>query len=99
MTNRAADSLVLVFFVIISVPVVADNRPAVQVGAAKIDATPRGPVVLAGYGGRTTEHEGIDARLWARAMVVGDAQPTAIVVLDNRGVPGHVTARLATRLA
>ena len=37
------------------------------IGVAKVDVTPKGPVVLAGYGGRTTEHEGIDTKLWARA--------------------------------
>ena len=39
------------------------------VGAARIDATPTQPVVLAGYGGRTKEYEGIDTKLWARAMI------------------------------
>ena len=45
----------------------ADDQ-LVPVGAAKVDVTPAHPVVLAGYGGRSTELEGIDTRLWARAM-------------------------------
>ena len=53
----------------------------VPVGAAKVDVTPAHPVVLAGYGGRTTELEGIDTRLWARAMVIGKEKPVAIVFL------------------
>jgi len=99
MTRRATRSLVLLLSAIISAPLFADGSPPVQVGVAKVDVTPRGPVVLAGYGGRTTEHEGIDTRLWARAIVIGDAQPVAMVVLDNSGVPGDVSAQLARRLA
>ena len=68
------------------------------IGVAKVDVTPKGPVVLAGYGGRTTEHEGIDTKLWARAMVMGNKSPVAVVVLDNCGVPAGVTRRLAQRL-
>ena len=30
------------------------------VGVAKTDVTPKHPVVLAGYGGRNREHEGVD---------------------------------------
>ncbi len=70
-----------------------------MVGAAKVEVTPKGPVVLAGYGGRTKEFEGIDTKLWARAMVIGEKEPVAVVVLDNCGVPAPVTARLAKRLA
>ncbi|MCP4814873.1 MAG: hypothetical protein GY888_20390, partial [Planctomycetaceae bacterium] len=44
---------------------------AVQVGAAKLDITPSHPTLLAGYGGRPGEHEGIDTRLWARALAIG----------------------------
>lgn len=72
---------------------------SVMVGAARVEVTPREPVVLAGYGGRTGEFEGIDTKLWARAMVIGETEPVAVVVLDNCGVPADVTARLAKRLA
>ncbi|MDP6892513.1 MAG: neutral/alkaline non-lysosomal ceramidase N-terminal domain-containing protein [Verrucomicrobiota bacterium] len=71
----------------------------VSVGVSKVDVTPDMPVLLAGYGGRTTEHEGIDTSLWARAMVIGDKNPVAIVVLDNCGISQIVTDRLAERLA
>ena len=72
---------------------------AVSVGVAKVDVTPKGPVLLAGYGGRTTEHQGVDTSLWARALVIGDKRMVAVVVLDNCGVPQVVTDRLAKRLA
>ena len=71
----------------------------IPVGAAKVDVTPAHPVVLAGYGGRTTELEGIDTRLWARAMVIGKEDPVAIVVIDNCGVPAALKERLARSLA
>jgi neutral ceramidase len=71
----------------------------VSVGVAKVDVTPKGPVLLAGYGGRTTEHQGVDTLLWARALVIGDEKRVAVVALDNCGVPQAVTDRLAKRLA
>ena len=80
-------------------PGLAAEQTHVQVGVAKVDVTPRTPVVLAGYGGRSSEHEGIDTPLWARAMVIGDARPVAIVVLDNCGVPHALREQLATLLA
>ncbi|MAS75370.1 MAG: hypothetical protein CMO57_03090, partial [Verrucomicrobiales bacterium] len=67
----------------------------VSVGVSKVDVTPSMPVLLAGYGGRTTEHEGVDTLLWARALVIGDSNPVAIVALDNCGVSQLVTDRLA----
>ena len=72
---------------------------ALSVGVAKVDVTPKGPVLLAGYGGRTTEHQGVDTPLWARALVIGDEKRVAVVALDNCGVPQDVTNRLAKRLA
>ncbi len=71
----------------------------VSVGVAKVDVTPKGPVLLAGYGGRTTENQGVDTPLWARALVMGDEKRVAVVALDNCGVPQAVTDRLAKRLA
>ncbi|HJO54774.1 MAG TPA: neutral/alkaline non-lysosomal ceramidase N-terminal domain-containing protein, partial [Verrucomicrobiota bacterium] len=71
---------------------------AVSVGVAKVDVTPKEPVLLAGYGGRTTEHQGVDTPLWARALVIGDEHRVAVVALDNCGVPQAVTDRLAKRL-
>lgn len=71
----------------------------IAVGTAKVDVTPSVPVVLAGYGGRTREYEGIDTKLWARAMVIGSDEPVAIVAIDNCGVPAAVVERVAKRLA
>ena len=75
------------------------ESPDVSVGVAKVDITPTVPVVLAGYGNRTREYEGIDTQLWARVLVIGDQQPVAIVAIDNCGVTRRITGRLAERLA
>ena len=71
----------------------------ISVGVSRVDVTPTHPVLLAGYGGRTTEHEGVDTPLWARAMVIGNTKPAVIVALDNCGVTQAITDRLAKRLA
>ncbi|MEC7861390.1 MAG: neutral/alkaline non-lysosomal ceramidase N-terminal domain-containing protein, partial [Verrucomicrobiota bacterium] len=82
-------------------PIIAKNESKinVQVGVAKVDVTPREPVVLAGYGGRTKEFDGIDSSLWARCMVIGRNEPAVIVVVDNCGVPGKLRSLLAKRLS
>lgn len=89
----------LVLLVIFILVLASQSSGATLIGTAKVDVTPQHPVVLAGYGGRTMEYEGVDAKLWARALVIGDKTPVAIVVLDNCGVPGSLTMQLAKRLA
>jgi neutral ceramidase len=69
-----------------------------QVGMAKFDITPSHPVVLAGYGGRTDEFEGVDQHLWARAMAIGEQNPVLVISVDNCGVPGAVVEEVADRL-
>lgn len=78
---------------------IANAATEVSVGVSRVDVTPTHPVLLAGYGGRTTEHEGVDTPLWARAMVIGQTKPAVIVALDNCGVTQAITDRLAKRLA
>ncbi len=76
----------------------AANSPNIPIGVAKVDVTPTVPVLLGGYGNRTQEYEGIDEKLWARALVIGEEKPVAVVVLDNCGVPRTAVDRLAARL-
>ncbi len=71
----------------------------IAVGASKIEITPTAPVLLAGYGGRPGEYEGIDTPLWARAMAVGDEQPLLVIAVDNCGVPAAICDRVAHALA
>jgi neutral ceramidase len=58
-----------------------------KVGVAKVDITPTEPVVLAGYGSRTKPYEGVDTKLWARAMAIHGEKPHVIIAVDNCGVP------------
>jgi hypothetical protein len=69
-------------------------------GAAKVDITPDYPVRLSGYGSRKTEFEGIEQRIFAKALALraGDGPPSVILTVDNCGVPGHVRDEVARRL-
>ena len=58
---------------------------AIPVGAAKVDITPDYPTLLAGYGGRTQPSEGVDERLWARALAMGKNNPVVVIAVDNCG--------------
>lgn len=78
----------------------ADGR--MEVGVARVDITPEGPIRLAGYGNRNkTESEGVIHRLGAKALAFGsDAQGTSILItVDLIGIPGHITAKLAEQLS
>ncbi len=70
-----------------------------KVGVAKIDITPEHPTLLAGYGGRTAEHLGVDHPIWARALAIGTDDPVVLVAVDNCGVPDRVTRVVSTELA
>lgn len=85
--------------------------PLIPVGAASVDITPDYPVRLTGYGNRKAESEGVAARIHARAIVLGGlwhaaedtvftGQPlTAIVTVDNCGVPAEIVEAAFQRLA
>ena len=64
-------------------------------GVAKQDITPTHPVLLGGFGGRPGEHQGVDQRLWARSLAIGDRNPVVLVAVDSGGVPAHVVKRVA----
>ena len=68
------------------------------VGVAKVDITPTHPTLLAGYGGRKGEHEGVDTKIWARALAIGNDPPSIVVAVDNCGVPAPVVEEVARRL-
>jgi len=69
-----------------------------SVGVAKVDVTPTHPVVLAGYGSRTTEHEGVDSKIWARALAIGEQTPLLLLAVENCGVPAPMVEEVAERL-
>ena len=75
-----------------------NQSESVFVGSSKVDITPKFPVVLAGYGGRTQEFEGIDTKLWARCLVIGKENPAVLVVIDNCGITSKIRNGLQSAL-
>lgn len=71
-----------------------------RVGAAGVDITPDYPIRLSGYAARQSESEGIEQRLWAKALAIEDKQtrPAVLVTVDNCVVPAWITEEVAGRL-
>ncbi len=78
----------------------AAAAPALQtVGVAAVDISPDYPVRLSGYGSRRTEHEGVDQRIQAKALALGDDANLAILLtVDNCGVPFSMRLQVLQRL-
>lgn len=77
----------------------ATDPPDIWIGAAKVDVTPHAPVVLAGYGSRTSPYEAIETKLWTRALVIGKEDPVVMVVIDNCGITHEVTDQVKNTLS
>lgn len=77
--------------------VLADDR--IPVGVARVDITPDYRVRLSGYGNRREESDGIEQRLWAKALAIGDDQNGVVLLaVDNLGVPEEVNSVVARKL-
>lgn len=108
-TTKRCRFLTVVFltsFMWMSIATVAQNNPSgpqtMDIGVARVDITPEGPIRLAGYASRTkSESEGVIHRLSAKALAFGtDAQgPSVFITVDLVGIPGHVTTKLAEQLS
>ncbi|MEO5998711.1 MAG: neutral/alkaline non-lysosomal ceramidase N-terminal domain-containing protein [Chitinophagaceae bacterium] len=73
-----------------------------EVGVARVDITPDGPIRLAGYGARPkSESGGIIQRLGAKALAFGsDAQhPSILITVDLVGITTRITATLSQQLS
>lgn len=70
------------------------------VGVARLDITPAYPIRLSGYAARHTESEGVEQRLWAKALAIGSDKegPAILLTVDSTGIPGHVRDEIARRL-
>ncbi|MEP7257172.1 MAG: neutral/alkaline non-lysosomal ceramidase N-terminal domain-containing protein [Flavitalea sp.] len=77
------------------------SRQMIDVGVAHIDITPDGPILLAGYGERKTESEGVLQPLYAKALAFGnDAQGVSVLItVDLIGIQWYMTKQLAEILA
>jgi putative membrane-bound dehydrogenase-like protein len=69
------------------------------VGVARVDITPKYPVRLSGFGFRRAESEGVNQRIWAKALVVGATAPAVLITVDNLGIPAAIVRDVARRLA
>ncbi len=79
---------------------VGADAPTLSIGVARIDVTPSGPIRLTGYVARKTESEGVEQRLWAKALAIGSDRegPSILVTVDNCGVGAQVIDAVAARL-
>ena len=93
--------IILLIFLLIQSPLLAQSASPWKAGAADVDITPDYPVRLSGYGGRTTETQKVAQRLHANALALKwqDDAPAVIVTVDNCGVPAAVRAEVLKRLA
>ncbi|MCC6124391.1 MAG: neutral/alkaline non-lysosomal ceramidase N-terminal domain-containing protein [Pirellulales bacterium] len=107
LVHRVVCRLITILSCIFGAGRICDAAPAspaaatVPVGVAEGDITPDGPIRLAGYASRKTESEGIALRLRAKALAIGgdDGEgPAVLMMVENCGVPGSLTAEVALRL-
>ncbi|PYK58382.1 MAG: hypothetical protein DME21_15785 [Verrucomicrobia bacterium] len=93
-------SVVGLFSLIFHFFVVAGEDVTVRVGVARIDITPDYPIRLTGYAVRKTESEGVEQRLWAKALAMGgdEDRPAILVTVDNCGVSALIIDEVAARL-
>lgn len=96
--------LALIFFVSQSIwaQEAGGHKGMIDVGVARVDITPEGPIRLAGYGARAkSESNGVIHRLYAKALAFGShaEKPSIFITVDLLGIPGHITSRLAETLS
>lgn len=72
-----------------------------RVGLARVDITPGYPIRMAGYSSRNAESEGIEQRLWAKALAIesNGAGPALLISVENCVVPDSVTEAVAERIS
>ncbi len=74
----------------------------IDIGVARVDITPDGPIRLTGFAARPKkESEGVIHRLSAKALAIGnDSQrPTILITVDLVGIPGNIRKKLAEQLS
>ena len=84
-----------------TVPVEAETMDrGMLIGLGRVDITPESPIRLSGYGNRRELSQGVDGKLWVKAMALGRGEETVILVtLDLIGVPEWLTERVAEELS
>ncbi len=71
-----------------------------QAGSARVKITPDSPIQMAGYGARNLPAEGKLTELWAKVLVLDDAQGQrgVLLTLDLVGIHRQTTGRICQRL-
>lgn len=81
---------------------VAQTKPAKgwKAGVAKLTITPKEPLWLAGYGSRTHPSDGTLHDLWAKALVLEDAngKKAVLVTTDLVGIPKAISDEIRGQL-
>jgi putative membrane-bound dehydrogenase-like protein len=97
---RLCPALLFCCFFWFTAAIAAEKPSLIQVGAAKVDITPDYPIRLSGYGGRTNESQGIDQRLFAKALAIGSDKdgPAILLTVDNLAVPANLRDEIAAWL-
>jgi neutral ceramidase len=92
------NTLRIILLLCLALPLSAASWKA---GTAKADITPKKPIWMAGYGGRTKPSEGTLHPLWAKALALEDAKGNRAVIIgtDTLGMTASIYATLKARLA
>ena len=92
--------LLLLYLTLLAIPLRAADTEW-KAAAAKAVITPKEPMYMAGYAGRTKPAEGTASDLFAKALALEDKHGTrfVFVTLDLIGVPRTLRADLEKRLA
>src|SRR5712671_4017384 len=71
-----------------------------QVGVARTDVTPGAPIRLSGYAARKSESEGVEQRIYTRAVAIGTSKADAsiLMTLDSMAIPRELVEGVAARL-
>jgi len=86
-------SIVIVHFLCLASSAIA----AWQAGVAKVDITPKEPVPLAGYGGKTRMSERVEHPIWVKALALRDdsGATSVLVTADLVGLSTKMVDRIA----
>lgn len=97
--------IIFFFLLLVSTPVVALNSSSDSItgwkaGVARMNITPRGALWMGGYASRTRASEGKLTDLWAKALVLEDAngQKAVLVTMDLIGIPKDISDHIRDRL-
>ena len=92
------NTLRIILLLCLALPLSAASWKA---GTAKADITPKKPIWMAGYGGRTKLSEGTLHPLWAKALALEAAKGNRAVIIstDTLGMTASIYANLKAHLA